>query len=54
MKMLEHFQSEKYVFIVTEYIPNGTLLELIIEYYEQEKKFTEKVQLIILQWLTVY
>lgn len=52
--MLEHFQSEKYVFIVTEYIPNGTLAELIIEYYEQEKKFSEKVQFTMLKSLTVY
>lgn len=43
MKMLQYFQSDNYVFIVTEYIPNGTLLQLIENYTRQQMKFTEKV-----------
>lgn len=42
--MLEHFRSENYVFIVTEYITNGTLFDLIAEYNDQLKRFSEKVR----------
>lgn len=48
--MFAHFRSENYAFIVTEYIPNGTLEQLICEYQGepgeynyQQKRFTEKV-----------
>lgn len=43
MKMLEYFPSKKCVLIVTEYISNGTLLQLIDDYNDQLKKFSQEV-----------
>ncbi|KAJ6642576.1 Glutathione hydrolase 1 proenzyme, partial [Pseudolycoriella hygida] len=42
LKMFDNFRVENHAFIVTEYIPNGTLLQLIEKRNEQLMRFSEK------------